>query len=217
MMKRFYWALLVGALLLTGCSDKDEKEGEMSTLEKLSALKNMGKELEKIGEEGDKLKNTSPISQDEIKALIPETMGNLNLPRKSLKMGQVGMSDMSMASAEYYNDKQELYIQLSITDGAGEMGASMTSMLRMRLATNFYKEEENHYEKTTMTSTMKMVEEQTTDPNHPRRFQSRLMYLVADRFMVVVESNNRQAKILKDIVNRTGLLKKLELIARKNH
>jgi len=145
-MKRFSLLLAASAIMIAACNNNKPKEtitipsedGKGAVTIDVNQMKNVAEDMEKMKDELGKL---TPLSLDELKALIPETL--MGAKRKDFNVSS--SAGASMASGEYeLNDSTE--VKLSIYDCAGPGGAGIYSMQYMGLM-NFQQESEEEYTK----------------------------------------------------------------------
>eukprot|EP01132_Coremiostelium_polycephalum_P009868 gene9868-12102_t len=97
------------ALLMLSCGNakKEEKSDQSSgggIVEGVSNLNKMAKSADKMKDLSEALKKLTPLTNDELKAVIPETLNGLK--RKSFSAGGYGMAGMSAIQAEYGDDNK---------------------------------------------------------------------------------------------------------------
>lgn len=206
------WAtlLLAGAILFSGCSDKEEtseEQGEMSTLGAISALGKMAKEAEKMEEDAKKLQSTQPISKDELKKLMPDTLGGM--PRKKMTVGNQLFVDLQVADAMYYDEQAKKSIKLSIVDGAGEAGSSFAGLIRMAIASGVEREDESGYSKPLTQDGAKGIEELRKNSEGGIEF-SKVGLLVDNRFMVTLEGIKMEPAALKEALKESSIVEKIK-------
>ena len=156
-MKNLMMSIL--ALTLLSCTKKEtkteEKSGGLSDL--VSGVKNysnLTKSVDEVSKNVEVLKNTQPLSNDELKAILPETL--LGLKRTEISVGDTAMLSLSSVDAKYKSDDHRS-IDVQIMDGAGEMGSAMVSSMMMGLSGNREKTTETGFEKTTEIDGMKAL------------------------------------------------------------
>ena len=143
--------LATAVLMLVACSKeekvKEEKTGGLSDL--ISTAKNystINNSLQDVNKNIENLKNLIPLTNEELKAVLPEQL--LGLKRKELSVGDNAMMNLSTAEAKYA-DEDNKRIKVEIVDGAGETGSAMVSIMVMGLNVNKEKTTESGFEKST--------------------------------------------------------------------
>ncbi len=139
MKKQFLFASLVlGCSLFVACggSSKSEEEGDSEDTGIIENISNAGKAikglngLEKamkdIEAQMNALKEKTPVSNDELKKVLPETLEGLK--RTSINLGESASIGVSSANATYQNEDASKTIEISILDGAGEAASSITGL-----------------------------------------------------------------------------------------
>ena len=179
-MKKFLLAVLV--LSLVSCK-KEEKTTENSggLMDKIDAVKNSGKIMGSVNDfqkNLENLKKLTPLTNDELKAAIPETL--LGLPRKEITVGNMSAMSVSSAEAKYHNGESKS-ININIMDGAGEGGSSVISILALSLNADMEKTTEDGFEKTTKIGNDKAM---VTQRNNNGLTSSDIKTVVKGRYMV---------------------------------
>ncbi len=201
-MKTKYVLLLSALLMISGCGDKKSDEQKEVVIQEEST-KDMKDAFEEIGKTSEDLKKATPLSNQQLKALLPEKINGFN--RKRFSIGQLGMH---IAEAYYgENDKQ---ITLSILDGAGEAGSAMIAMMQIGINAGGESEDENGYRKPIKIDGNSGVEEQERSDNS---VTNKIMLIVKGRFMLTFEGKNIEADKLKSIIDSENLIDKLEDLA----
>ncbi|MFC6267820.1 hypothetical protein [Frigoriflavimonas asaccharolytica] len=194
-------------LFLANCGKKEDKVEEDSTsisdvFNGAKNLNNLSNSLEDIQKETEELKKLAPISNDALKAVMPETV--MGMKRTSISVGDNSMIQMSSAEAEYTGEENKK-VKITVMDGAGETGSAMISMMKMGLATNS--------EKTTDTSFEKMgefngVKASIKERNKDTFVDSEIQYILKSRFLVTIEGNGYttdELKVVMDTINSSDL------------
>lgn len=188
-MKRI---LIAGAaLLLFSCSSnekKEEKAAESSSgggiIENVGNLSKMSGAADKMEELGKKLKGLTPLTNAELKAVVPETLNGLK--RKSFSAGGAAVSGVSTIEAEYGVDDNSKTIKVMIMDGAGETGSAVISLLSMTLSMDTESEADG---KVTKTTEINGVRTQTEDSKSEQSANSSIKFLYKDRYSVSLDGN----------------------------
>lgn len=139
MKKQFLFASLVlGCSLFVACggSSKSEEEGDSEDTgiienisnagEAIKGLNGLEKAMKDIEAQMNALKEKTPVSNDELKKVLPETLEGLK--RTSINLGESASIGVSSANATYQNDDASKTIEISILDGAGEAASSITGL-----------------------------------------------------------------------------------------
>ena len=171
-MKKLMMSIL--ALTLISCTKSEtkteEKSGGISDL--VSGVKNyseISKSVDEVSKNIEVLKKTTPLSNEELKAILPESL--LGLKRTEISVGDTSMMALTTAEAKYKSEDRKS-IDVQIMDGAGEMGSAMVSSMMMGLGGNREKTTENGFEKTTEINGMKaLVSEEKSGENVSSKIQ----------------------------------------------
>ncbi|WP_103068095.1 hypothetical protein [Aquimarina sediminis] len=194
--------LAVVFLFSCGKDKKEEKEpGLFDIIEDVSDLSKMAEEAEKIEEESQELINATPISNEELKALLPNNL--IDYPRKKFSIGNQFMPDMIMAEAEYENEDGKI-ISFSVIDGAGETGSAMVTLARLGFSRDFEEQSDRGYKKSTTIngySAIEKIEKNDYDDSE----DSKIELLISNRFIITLEGEKTSLKQLKSAVNQLNL------------
>ena len=204
-LKHFFFFFLIGGMLIL-CfineSSDGEESGSVGISDAIGGLRNLekagdaAKNWEKIQE---KLASETPRSNDEIKALFPENLAGMS--RKSFSVGDAQMMGVNGGEAKYSNDDDKS-VEVSIMDGAGEMGSSMVAMYAITLAMETEEETETGYSKTTkFNGNRATVKENTYDG----RVDSEIITLFAERYIVSLDGSGLSLKELEKMFNELNL------------
>ncbi len=202
-MKKTILILLV--ICISASCGKDKKEdkepGLFEMIEGVSDLNKIAKEAEKIEEENDKLVKATPITNDELKELLPQSL--IGYPRKKFSVGNQFMTDVSMAEAEYENEDGNI-ISFSIIDGAGETGSAMITLSRLGFARDFEEESDRGYRKSSTIGGYKAIEEVEKD-DYEDSVNSKIDLMISNRFIVSLEGDKVSIEKLKKAVGELDL------------
>ncbi|MBN2722375.1 MAG: hypothetical protein JXQ77_06100 [Campylobacterales bacterium] len=201
-MKTKYVLLLAALLMMSGCGDKKTDEQKEVVIQEEST-KDMKDAFEEIGKTSEDLKKATPLSNEQLKALLPEKIDGLS--RKKYSIGQLGMH---IAEAQYGEEYKK--ITLSILDGAGEAGSAMIAMMQIGINAGGESEDENGYRKPIKIDGNNGVEEQERYNN---RVANKIILIVKGRFMLTLEGSNIEVDKLKSIIKDEDFIDKLEDLA----
>ena len=188
--------MATAVLLLVACSKeekvKEEKTGGLSDL--VSTAKNYGKvssSMQDVTKNMESLKNIQPLTNDELKAALPETI--LGLKRKELSVGDNSMMNLSTAEGKYANDENKR-IKVEIIDGAGETGSAMVSIMIMGLNVNKEKTTESGFEKSTEINGVKSI---VSEDKNGEKIQSKIQTVLKNRYLVTLSADGFSYEELK--------------------
>lgn len=180
--------LATAALMLVACSKeekvKEEKSGSLSDL--VSTAKNYGKvssSMEDVTKKMESLKSIQPLTNDELKAVLPETL--LGLARKELSVGDNAMMNLATAEAKYA-DEENKRIKVDIIDGAGETGSAMVSIMMMGLNVDKEKTTEFGFEKSTEINGVKSIVSET---KNGEGVTSEIQTVLKNRYLVTLNAD----------------------------
>ena len=188
--------LTTAVLMLVACSKeekvKEEKSGGLSDL--VSTAKNYGKvssSMEDVTKNMESLKSIQPLTNDELKTVLPETL--LGLKRKELSVGDNAMMNLATAEAKYA-DEENKRIKVDIIDGAGETGSAMVSIMMMGLNVNKEKTTEFGFEKSTEINGAKSIVSET---KNGEGVTSEIQTVLKNRYLVTLNSDGFSYEELK--------------------
>ncbi|KEY19709.1 hypothetical protein [Kaistella antarctica] len=188
--------LATAVLMLVACSKeekvKEEKSGGLSDL--VSTAKNYGKvssSMEDVTKNMENLKNIQPLTNDELKSVLPETL--LGLKRKELSVGDNAMMNLATAEAKYA-DEEIKRIKVDIIDGAGETGSAMVSIMMMGLNVNKEKTTEFGFEKSTEINGAKSIVSET---KNGEGVTSEIQTVLKNRYLVTLNADGFSYEELK--------------------
>lgn len=204
-------SLTLAGLLLTGCGGKDDDDGKPGTFAALSAMKKMGDEMDKMEKDAKKLEKATPVTKEELKALMPESIDGL--PRQELTVGNRMFAGLSISNAKYYaDDDKNKFIEFSIADGAGEAGSGFVGIIRITLASGVETETKSGFKKVIMFEGHKALESQEQRQGN-NTLSSEFTVLVSNRFMAGLKAQNIEVSKLKDTLKEMDTIDKLENMA----
>jgi len=181
MLRKTMMAGVAFLMLSCGNSKKEEKSSETGgVIENVSNLSKMASSANKIEETTNKLKKLTPLSNDELKAAVPETLNGLK--RKSFTAGGLAVSGMSTIDAEYGDDTK--YVKVGIMDGAGEAGSAIISLMAMTLSMDTESESNGTKTKTTEVNGIRSV---TEDTKSESSVSSSIKFIYKDRYSISLD------------------------------
>lgn len=197
-MKKLMMAAAV--LMLVACSKeekvKEEKTGSLSDL--VSTAKNYSKinsTMQDVGKNIENLKNLTPLTNDELKTVLPEEL--LGLKRRELSVGDNAMMNLSTAEAKYANDDKTKRIKVEIVDGAGETGSAMVSIMMMGLNVNKEKTTEFGFEKSTEINGAKAI---ISEKKSGESIDSKIQMITKNRYLVTFTADGLTYDELKNAI-----------------
>ena len=188
--------MATAVLLLVACSKEEkvqkEESGGLSDL--ISSTKDyskMSSSMEEVTKNIEKLKNVEPLTNDQLKAFLPEQL--LGLKRTELSVGDNSMMNLSTAESKYSDgDKKE--IKLEIIDGAGETGSTMVSIMMMGLTGNQEKITENGFEKSAEINGVKSIISEDRDGEN---VNSKIQTVAKNRYLMTLNAEGFSSEELK--------------------
>lgn len=124
-------------------TENKKEEGVLSQLSNAtSAIKSLGD----AGKDMEKLQKMTPLTNDQLKAWLPEEINGLK--RISYSAGDASAMGLASIDATFANADKSKKIKVAVFDGAGKAGSAMISLLNIQLSQDFDREDEYKIEKT---------------------------------------------------------------------
>lgn len=174
-----------------------DKVSETAGVKNLSSLEDKVKDMEKVIKE---LKSQTPVSNEVLKAVLPESLGGLK--RKEFAVGDASVLNIKSAKAKYEDVDERKKLKLEILDGAGETASAMFSMVFMALKMDREKETDTGFEKVVDFKDGRAVIKQNKDDNN---VESEIEWLFKDRFIIKLEGDGFTYEELMGIANNLNL------------
>ncbi|HEY6505480.1 MAG TPA: hypothetical protein VIZ28_16010 [Chitinophagaceae bacterium] len=192
-MKQFIFLCMVVACLLPACNNNKKtvevksEDGKPTASVDDSKMQQLAEEIKKQSEELQKL---PPLTLDELKALLPESI--MGAKRSHFEVNSA--MGTGLANAEYsINDSTE--VKINIWDCGGPAGSGYYSTQYMTLL-NIQSVSDNEYTKTIDFKGHKAIENCNNTNN-----RCSLTYFTGKRYMVVIEGRNVHPDGLKQAAN----------------
>ena len=166
---------------VTSTSDSNEKVTNASDAENIA--KNAGQTNDKVEE----LKKLTPLSPDQLKALVPEEL--MGMKRSNISANSAMGTAVCNATYETDDGKE---LKVSIFDCAGEAGAGVYS-IRYSALLNFQQENDNGYQKAVDFNDGKAIEKYSKGND-----EYNLTYMSGDRFLVSIEGKKTGLDMVKE-------------------
>lgn len=171
--------IITAVILFIGCKDNPVAEKIKETKQNVSNTKNAIEELDNMQKDIEKLKEITPLTNDELKAWLPDEIDGMK--RTSFKAGQTSFMKIASIEATYANEDKSKRFKIQVIDGAGEMGASAVAGMRMLFTQDFEEETETKVKRTAKKNGMKVIEE-----FYKNRNQCKVQFMQGDRFYINV-------------------------------
>ncbi|MEZ4857553.1 MAG: hypothetical protein R2781_01955 [Flavobacteriaceae bacterium] len=175
--------LLLAVSLWVGCKDNPVAKKIKETKQNVENTGNAMKELNEIQKDLEALKEVTPLTNDELKAWLPEEIDGMK--RIAFKAGETSFMNIASIDATYANEDKSKKFKIQVIDGAGEMGAAATAGMRMLFSQDFEEETETHTKKTNKRNGIKTIEEYSKNRNN-----STIQLLQEDRFYINASGTN---------------------------
>jgi len=193
-MKQFLVPVLAATVVLTACGNAKVKEAHKNedgtttpTSYDMNSLKKMQEGTDEMTKKTEALKKLTPLSLDQLKALLPETLNGI----KRTNYNANSAAGYAVVEGDYQKD-DTTDLKVMIYDCAGEAGAGMYTLTYWS-AMNVQQESEKEYAKTVDFNGGKAVENYKKDSK-----ESSLMYVANDRLLVSLNGRNMEPSALKE-------------------
>ncbi|AVI50374.1 hypothetical protein C5O00_04030 [Pukyongia salina] len=191
-MKKLLFSIAILASF-TACENPVSKKIK-ETKESVSNTRKAVKEMEKVQEDMEDLKNEEPLTNEELKAWLPDEINGMK--RTGYKAGQTAFMQIAQIEATYQNEDKSKKLHIQIMDGAGEMGAAATAGIRILFSQDFEEEDEYKVRRTLVKNGNKAVEEYRKDGS-----RSEIQYMEDNRFYIMVRGTNMDLKETWDAID----------------
>lgn len=187
-------ALISFTFFLYNCGDNKSDKPQDESANKTD-LENYADKMKEASENFTEGKKVNPVDFRELKALLPEAVGNLKRTNiEGEKVAAMGMN-ISNANADYSDDENASSIDLKITDLGSVSGLSGMVAYGWYLV-DIDKEDDNGYEKTITYKGNKGYEKYDNEGKY-----GELSILVAKRFIVEANGNSVSMDQMKAAVD----------------
>lgn len=175
-MKKLF-LLLIAVLCMISCKDNPVSKKIKETKQQVSNTKNAVKEMKDVQKDIERLQQTKPMTNEDLKEWLPDELHGMK--RISYKAGHMGVLQIASIEAVYANEDKSKKFKIEVIDGAGQMGASATTGMRMLFSQDFEEESENKIRRTTERGGVKVIEEYRNASN-----SSSIEFMQDDRFFI---------------------------------
>lgn len=177
-MKKLIYVSILLASIACKKEEKDQPKSELgSAIENITNVGKMSASVDDVKNNMEELKTKTPVTNEELKAMIPENL--YGLKRTEINIGSMSVMALQSAEATYKSDQKK--ININIIDGAGEAGGGFISVLMMTLNADMEKTTENGFEKTQeINGTKAFVSERKSGDN----IDSEIKLIQKGRYMI---------------------------------
>ncbi len=162
------------------------------------------KEAQKVEERIEKLKDAVPLTNDQLKAWLPESLDGME--RTGFKVGQAGMYQVNSIEGTYKTSEDKKKFSVMVIDGAGPTGSMMSASYG--LLGNFEMETEDEY-KHQQTVEVDGVKAQQTYKKKSNDTQ--LMFAYQERFLVTVNAADMNVEETWQLTKKLNLEELVDL------
>lgn len=183
-MKKILIGTFCAALMFSCGKDNPVSKKIEQAKEAKDNISNAGKvikESQNFQQDIERLSALEPLTNAEFKEWMPEEVNGMK--RNSFKAGETAMLQISSAEAGFSDEEKTKRFNLTITDGAGAMGASAISGLSMSLKMSTEEEDESGYKKTMDRNGVRAMEEY-------RNENTKIQLILKGRYWVEATGDN---------------------------
>jgi hypothetical protein len=197
-MKQVFLPVLITAFSITACNnDKQTSKTDVtdsSAIVRAASAKAMTNAADEMNKKMESLKSLTPLSTDELKALLPEEISGI----KQTEYNTSSSLGYSVAQGDYKkNDSTD--VQLMIYDCAGEAGANWYGVQYIA-AMNYQQENSHEYSKTIDFMGGKALETYNKDSH-----ETTLTYSSNERLLVIIKGRNMSPDELKAAAQKLNM------------
>lgn len=188
MLRRFFSLFFISVFLIWGCGENKQNPENQSDSkeksEKTGDIESFAENMKNLSENLNKGKKVTPVDFRELKALLPEQIGNLKRTNASGERSSAMGINISKAEADYNDDEYRKSIDVEITDMGNISGLTGFGAFGWYMV-DVDKENDEGYERTFNYQGNKAYEK------YNNKYQDgEISVLVGKRFVVEVRGNN---------------------------
>lgn len=205
---KYAWVLALSTTMLLGCnagseskdSDQEDAGRNMSAAKDSGSLDSMQDGAAQMELQQANLKKLTKMSNEEVESFFPET---LNGWRRSAYAGGNQAYGVDVASGyAVYEAQDDKELMLTLTDGAGETGAAIVSLMAMGLTMESEKESEYEVTKNEHVHGFRAATRETKPKQEGNVVDSDIAFIYKDRYLIKLQGDGFKLDELKDIVTK---------------
>jgi len=186
----------IGILVISACKNEtiDKIKKAKNDISNVSSIVSNAKEAQ---EESLKLKEITPMTNDELKTWLPENIENLS--RTGFKVGKTGYMNVASIEGTFKaEDGHELKVE--VIDGAGEMGSVLMTGIGMASKMEVEEENESKHLKTVTENGIKAKQ-----TYYKKRGDTDLQFIYGKRYIVMILARNTEPEKAWEFVEQLNL------------
>lgn len=199
---KFLTVVLVSTTL--GACMGEAKEKLKTAKKGVSNATTFVKETQKVEKRIEKLKDATPLTNEQLKTWLPESLGALE--RTGFKVGQAGMYQVNSVEGTYKTSEDKKKFSVMIIDGAGPTGSMMSASYGLLGNFEMETEDELKHQQTVEVNGVKAQQTYKKKSN-----DTQLMFAYQERFLVTVNSTNMNAEETWQLTKKLNLEDLVEL------
>ena len=161
----------------------EAKEKFNKAKENISNATTIVKEAQKVEGRIEKLKNATPLTNDQLKEWLPKNLGDLE--RTGFKIGQAGMYQVNSVEGTYKKPQSKQKFNISVIDGAGPTGSMLAASYGMFGNLEMEVEDEHKHQQTVENNGIKAQQTYRKKTNN-----TQLIFAYDERFLVTVNTTD---------------------------
>lgn len=195
--------LVLTTTLFVSCLG-EVKEKFSKAKESVSNATTLVKEAQKVEGRIEKLKNATPLTNEQLKEWLPQNLGDLD--RTGFKVGQAGMYQVNSVEGTFKEADSKKKFNVMVIDGAGPTGSVMSASYGV--LGNFEMETEDEY-KHQQTVTVDGIKAQQTYKK--KNNDTQLMFAYGERFLITINATDMDADETWKMTKKLDLEELMEL------
>ena len=198
-MKNKITFFLASTLIIALSSCVGEVKEKLKTAkEGVSNVSTLVKEAEKVEGRVEKLKNTTPLTNKQLKSWLPESLNGFE--RTGFKIGQAGMYQVNSVEGTFKKEEEKQKFNVVVIDGAGPTGSVMASGYGMLGNIEMEVEDENKHQQTVTVNGIKAQQTYKKKQNN-----TQLMFAYKERFLVTIKATKMNVEETWQMTNTLNL------------
>ncbi|TDS12876.1 hypothetical protein [Sphingobacterium paludis] len=203
-VSKLAWTMALSTSMLIACNGgRESTQDQHDSTTRINTTGNLQDGASKMEEVQAKLKNITKLTNEELKAFFPE---DLNGWRRAAYSGGNQAYGVDVASGQaVYEAPDDKELMLTLTDGAGETGAAVVSLMAMSLTMDAEKDSEYEVTKNKDVQGYRASTRETKPQQEGSVVDSDITFVYKDRYLVKLEGDGFKLDELKDIVGKLNL------------
>jgi hypothetical protein len=218
-MKKIYAVTLSLAVVLSACSKNEDGSTTLTipaipslpsvndvtnAASKVTNIGNINQTTQEMQQTMEGLKSLTPVSNEQLKTLLPESFNAIQ------RSGFEITKKLGAATLNCEFKENNVSYEISIYDGAGEVGSGIAAVKMLGINLNSESENEKGYRKNIVMGNAKGSEIQTGKDTGS--IKNELKLLVGNRFFLEISATGADMESIKTGIKKARLIEKLEAL-----